>query len=369
MTKRANSLVFQNLLIGLSMIGVAQAPPAVAAGDTTFAGITEVFKSQHIGEDYSEESYQALVSMLKRDIESDTEAHERVKRRLKVAEAAGNAALAETLDDEKDDLRDKIKLYSHALELLDRAKTPYELRNAFLRSKRIVYTVLAKEHVGRRTTLRENISFLSKFTSSIPYVSYEDRGRRVDKNQAELEAKNLTRPGQGRQYITPTELSSMSIAQIAALDVSDDHPAWYTEKFLQSLESDPSLSGPLKPWLKLEKWAEARVSKSLKKVDYRIEDARKILFLRAIKTTATSPKVNTRDIFGQKYKLKWGSEMQIEPVASRLYVKLGGKFTDLTYANKPGVDGSVLILEKPDRSLGGQLRLHRLLRHVPKMHA
>ncbi len=113
-------------------------------------------------------------------------------------------------------------------------------------------------------------------------------------------------------------------------------------------------SGTVDTWGEIEGWISGQVpeelldSKKFRKefpdFRYDLRAARQILFWDKVKDTATSPKIDTVDAFGQKWKLKWGEEATIGPMANRLRLLLGAKFAELTYTD---VGGSAHLLILP----------------------
>src|SRR6185503_17345381 len=155
------------------------------------------------------------------------------------------------------------------------------------------------------------------------------------------EAFNLVDPSGQREFATPDELADLPVERIAGLDVRADDTMWYRQAELDRIKAAHGSA-----WRALEAQTEALVGEDLGE-PYSIDRARRVLFLEAVKDTATSPKVDTKDAWGLEWTLKWGEEIHSEPIANRLYVELGGKFTDLPYANAAGRDELVLVLGKP----------------------
>jgi hypothetical protein len=119
------------------------------------------------------------------------------------------------------------------------------------------------------------------------------------------------------------------------IDVNENNYWWYTKNRIRS-------------WEELELSAERIISDSLK-TKYEIVKFKKVLFFKKIGNSGTSPKVKALDALGIKWKIKWGSEVQTEPVANRLYLALGGKYVDLVYANKRGTEGLTLVLGEKEK--------------------
>ncbi len=189
--------------------------------------------------------------------------------------------------------------------------------------------------------------------NSTPFISHVSRGKRPVGPRADKECRNLIDPENPAQFLSPVKLAKMSHEAVARLDVSPDNPWWHTRATMEQRAPDT--------WREIERWLSAKVSEELlgkKKFrkefpdfSYDLTAAREILFWNDLKTTASSPKINTVDVFDQEWKLKWGEECAVEPIANRLRLKLGARFSDLTYADARG-SSHLLILPSPlERSM------------------
>lgn len=136
----------------------------------------------------------------------------------------------------------------------------------------------------------------------------------------------------------------MTIYEVAGLDIPNDHPTWKSMKEASSSRNDP--------WSDLEKAQAMSVNKFLKKnfkeilpnnFSYSMNQARNILFYEGIKETNTNAKINVRDRYGIKWKMKWGAEGQSEPVANDLYLKAGAKVSDLVYSSNENNESYILV--------------------------
>ena len=155
----------------------------------------------------------------------------------------------------------------------------------------------------------------------------------IGQRQAKKESENLYHPGK-KVPVTLAELAKMTPIEISRLDISPDHagctgqePGSHFEKYTQVMK-------------KLIR----QVSKKLKKFDFKY--AKRILFFHEIKNSATSPKIATKDRFGLKWKLKWGDEVHTDVALTRLYINLGGTYTDFKFYSGPGE--TILILDHPN---------------------
>lgn len=178
-----------------------------------------------------------------------------------------------------------------------------------------------------------------------PYVPEGKRDRAVGFDQAKLEAVNLHAPGRER-YFSEEELAAMSHSQIAALDVAPDHPVWYSRsQFPGVVDAFPSFESELRRGMTAVLHEKGDLARDR---TYPMHSAAKVLFLEEIYLSATSAKGTAEDAFGVEWKVKWGDETAVEPVASRLYLMAGAKATDITYSNGFGPGALVLVLLDPD---------------------
>ena len=332
------------ILATLNMVAV------YPAGDIVLPEFEKQLLDIGIGQ-YNEESYINLMKYLKTGVETAEDEIEKTKKILEI-----NELEAVKLDAYKDHIKDckfLKKFYQHALQLLTLTQNldvqNLERVNNFNTAKRIVYSVISQftPFPSSGNFLTSSLNAIKRLDLVIPYVNENDRDEPINLLMAQKESKNLVSTSEPDHFLTAEELSQMSVNEIADLDISPKHISWMTEK--------NRLNKPTS-WQDLENWTTKKMQDLLKEdnklnknsaTEYSIENAKKVVFFKEIKITATSPKVDVQDVYGNNWKLKWGNEMQIEPVNNRLYMKLGGKFTDLVYANKPGVEGLVLILGDP----------------------
>ncbi len=181
---------------------------------------------------------------------------------------------------------------------------------------------------------------LGNLSLKIPYLSPEERSQPLTEAEAKLESANLQDPATGKTYRDPVQLAGLTSEQVSRLDVRSDNYLWYTGDELQKLKTRHGTA-----WKALEERVESRVGDALH-TPYSLDRARRVLVFERIRKTATSPKIDTRDLYGNRWKVKWGEEVQTEALANRLYVELGGKFADPLYANKGGTRDLVLVLQE-----------------------
>ncbi|MBT7670548.1 MAG: hypothetical protein HN623_13255, partial [Bdellovibrionales bacterium] len=221
-------------------------------------------------------------------------------------------------------------------------------------AQQVLYTILSEDQNINKTPplklitskywLLKNL-LLNGILLKVPYRSASKMKLPVGAVQAENEAKFLMDPNNRSKYISRSDLAQMNHEEISKLDISSSHPVWHTTAY-----SKANSNG----WNDQERWAEKRISKKLSKksdhsIKYSIDRARRVLFFDKIKISATSPKINTRDAYGVRWKVKWGDEVQPEVINNRLWMKLGGKYTDLVYSNPKGMEHLVLILGDPQK--------------------
>jgi hypothetical protein len=226
--------------------------------------------------------------------------------------------------------------------------TPLERASIYVTTLRIVYSARSVSRVGLRN---ENMvmkvpRLATRGFTRAPFTPPKALNSPIGLHRAKKESHFLVESNSAERFVSLTSLASMTTLQIASLDVSESHPNWYSRK---------TMSQKTNSWADLENWVNTGVTARLQKegivntdAGYDLNQARRVLIISEIKSSATSPKISARDIYGLKWKVKWGNEVQSEPIANRLFVKLGAKNADLVYANEPGVKGLVLVLASPD---------------------
>lgn len=220
---------------------------------------------------------------------------------------------------------------------------------AFPALKSLLYSVRG-EVLGEQKHHKIRVIFgvLKNLSLKIPYLTPETRTLPLDLERARMESANLQDPSTGQSYIHPADLAGLSSEQVSLLDVLPDNYLWYTEHELRKIKAQYKTA-----WNALEARMEERISAVLGHA-YRMDQARRILLLDGILSTATSPKVATHDLYRQSWTLKWGEEVQTEALGNRLYAELGGKYADLAYANKGGLRDLVLVLDRDDPKDAGK---------------
>lgn len=266
--------------------------------------------------------------------------------------------LEDIKDDENVDQGDKekqIKFLSYGLEVLEQLDSPdlstRQRDGLYVIAQRIFYSAISLDYTGRKLKLWEKLAFpfqmISRITTSIPYLEPDQIDQPIGRYQAKREARFLISKQDDQNFVSVDELARMTAREVSLLDNSNNHPHWHSRSYMADHPT---------PWQDLENFVIKEVERKVQKkkdvaIDYNLDKARKILFFSKVKDSATSPKINTKDIYGMKWKLKWGIEVQVEPVLNRLYTYLGAKWADLVYGNHKGERGAILVLDKKRRGL------------------
>lgn len=196
--------------------------------------------------------------------------------------------------------------------------------------------------------------FLGRATlNATPYYTTHTKNCPVGKLRALKEATNLYDPSDRDSFVPASRLAKLSHEEVSRLDVSPDNPMWHTHRKMES--------GTVDTWSEIENWVEGKTTEELldsKKFRkefpdfrYNLQTSKRVLFWDDIKITATSPKIDTVDALGQKWKLKWAEEVPIEPVANRLRLLLGAKFADLTYTEVGGSSHLLILPSALEKSM------------------
>ena len=300
------------------LVLVLLAPGVSQARLEALKGFDKDVAAHGVTERYSPSGMEALVALVRDQIE---EAERKGERFHAIAEAARGALDRATKASATSDPAALSEGYDALLSLL------YSLRSE-VRGE--VKTCL----------IADVLRLFNNASLEVPYLTPDERARPLAPDQAVREAANLVDPKTGTEYADPSELAGLSPDQISELDVRRDDYIWYDEPALAERKARHGTA-----WKALESETEARVAGALR-APYDLGRARRILLLRGIKSTATTPKIDAQDLQGQRWNVKWGEEVQAEPVANHLYAELGGKFADLVYANKGGPADLLLVLDE-----------------------
>ena len=270
------------------------------------------------------------------------------------AELRRDLAKAKAEDDKKkeEDLELELEILSFSRQWLERALSPSSPSRDVYDANAYVERILRTSSEGSEeqglppiSDLFRNILVGALVGQPMPHVGEGQRDRAIGAEKAALEAANLYQPGRD-SYFTADELAGMSPKQIAELDVSPDHPIWYSRSnFPGTGTAFPRYESLLQRGMTSVLHNEGDLDPGR---SYDVHSARKVLFLEEIYLSATSAKGTAEDAFGVEWKVKWGDEVAVEPVTGHLYLMAGAKITDVTYSNGFGPDALVLVLLDPE---------------------
>ncbi len=280
--------------------------------------------------------------------------HSKIAERSR--ELQSDLAKAKAEDDKKDkqDIELELEILSFSRRWLERALSPSSNSRDVYDANAYVERILRTSAEGSEeqglppvSDLFRNILMGALVGQPMPHVGEKRRSRAVGLEEAELESVNLYLPGRDGYY-TAEELAGMSPEQIAALDVSPDHPVWYSRSNFPGTETAfPRFESELTRGMTAVLHQEDDLDSDR---GYDIASARKVLFLEEIYLSATSAKGTAEDAFGVEWKVKWGDEVAVEPVTAHLYLMAGARITDITYSSGFGPDALVLVLLDPEEA-------------------
>ena len=262
-------------------------------------------------------------------------------------------SLNDEQDDPKDDLEEKLRILAFAQNRVESARTsaasPHALRSAAVLAERMVRSVKSPtDETGWNQQLIQGKNLLGSTLHAhrLPWLAPEARNKPVGEILAREEAAFLYNPDT-RNFFTVSELAALSANDISRLDVSDTHPAWFRQTASSSLGADR-----VKDFIR---WMENGMTEALhaegdldENLHWNSKRVRRVMFMEELYQSATSAKGVAEDAYGVEWKFKWGDEVHAEAVASRLYLMLGGKATDLSFVGGPGPDEMILILNQAD---------------------
>lgn len=248
-------------------------------------------------------------------------------------------------DSEADDIEDNLEIIRYAGNELKiasrRILSEKETLSLNAKSDRIIRAVaqpIKSTGLPPLPTLYRNIVLGGLIGQPAPGRSSTGKSR----PETNPESAFLYRP-EDKSFYSPTQLASLTPLEISELDVSPDHPFWYDADSHRRMRPDPVSV--------FEMFMEQGTREELvddghsaRAANYSLQAARRVLFLEDIYRSATSPKGTAEDVYGVEWKIKWGDEAAIEPVAARLYLLAGGRMTDLTYSSGFGKQKLVLVL-------------------------
>ncbi|OFZ47524.1 MAG: hypothetical protein A2381_10055 [Bdellovibrionales bacterium RIFOXYB1_FULL_37_110] len=286
-------------------------PAIVFCGGIAFPGIDEIFKKNNISVEYNQDSYKSFKDYVQ----------------LLMTESS---------------VKKKQSAYNYAFTLLGDSYNPgLENENRYFKALRVIYAALAD---GQFEINPPNIAMvrleMATQPKSFKQMDVDEIFKQIGLKKSVDEASFLYDTSSGTFVSNKHDLQHLTPEEISKLDIDPDH-AWWNQV------------GKVTSWKNLEDWAEEIITKKIEKKlgskieRYQISKFRKVLFLQKIKSSGTSPKAQAKDALAIEWKIKWGNEVQTEPVANRLYLALGAKYVDLVYANKRGQEGLTLILGDP----------------------
>ncbi|MBU1105340.1 MAG: hypothetical protein KKB51_01630 [Candidatus Riflebacteria bacterium] len=209
------------------------------------------------------------------------------------------------------------------------------LKRQFMQLQRLHYSVMADIGGAEQPNkILVGIKFagnlgLGPIKLSIPNIICPDQ--KIGSRQAKLEAANLSKPGKKGSY-SVDELAELTAYEVSRLEPPENHLAYTGEKVGNNFDK----------FLEETRELIRKIDKDYARFDYSY--AKRVLFYDELQGEATSPKITTKDRYGLKWKLKWGDEVHTDVAMTRLYIDLGGLYTDLKFYSGPGE--TILILEK-----------------------
>ncbi|MEX2577788.1 MAG: hypothetical protein WD342_01920 [Verrucomicrobiales bacterium] len=289
-----------------------------------------------------------------RSRETTAALYEETRKRIAGLEKDLAEAKTEGDEDEQEDLEEELELLEFSGNWLRRALAPgaaeREIYDANAHVERFLHTLeegLGPSGLWSLPKLFRNVFLGGLVGQPAPNVPAARRDQPLGEARAEKEAVNLHASGR-KAYFSVGELAAMTPEEVAALDVSPEHPVWYDRR---------TLAGMADPVEHLESRLRRGMTAVLRKegdldagADYPMHAARRVLFLEEIYLSGTSAKGTAEDAFGVEWKVKWGDEVAVEPVAGRLYLLAGGKATDFVYTSGHGPDDMVLVLMDPEEA-------------------
>jgi hypothetical protein len=312
------------------------ANPAVS--DETIAQFEYWFQKQNIGQDYTTSSFERLKDLLGTETQ---QLHQELSGPL-------------NLKDDHKWLKKKLAFSQELVEAFAKEQTEQQKQQLFYRAKTIIYMLHAEEALDKAETKRASIqrfdpkvilrtirAFMSRKSMMTVDIPHSLTGP-VSSYQLNKEARFLN------QSIIP-----VNILEVAASDVPDDHPLF---RPLNSYQPQDYL------WPAFEKAIEEQTTLLLKKKfpifqeqPFRLKEANRLVFFDGIKNSQTSAKINTKDVFGHTWKLKWSDEIHAEAIANRLYYNLGTTYVDQVYLPPLGRKGTIMVLSDPKENTDNKI--------------
>jgi hypothetical protein len=302
-----------------------------------------------------------------RDADKTGEARKKEKQKPDLGAYLGLRTQAEPLKAQRNQYRQYVAFEKPTLTLLNEARRyPENLRlrqeacNVAIRN---LYSLFADQFLGKKDfdpnerNRREKSLVIKAFVfkaqrNRTRFYDDRERGVLVGRWAAKQEATNLIDPSRSDRFVGPEILAKLSHEEVSRLDISPTNPMWHTHEVMSKRPDT---------WTEIERFVEKKVTqellskKSFRKdypdFSYSLSAARRVLFWDDIKVTATSPKADVRDSFDQEWKIKWGEESVVEPVANRLRLLAGSRFSDLCYADICGSSHLLILPSALQRSM------------------
>lgn len=224
------------------------------------------------------------------------------------------------------------------LEEADEGDDETAIRQQFLELQRIHYGILSdlgKRPKGLAYLSATLISFLSTaaHVCAGPLLLALPRETKpelpIGSGRAGSEADNLF-ADRGTGPLGPDSLAKLSPIEISRLEPPSTHPV------LDEGNAGPRFNakfGEIQDSIRA-------LNPKYSKFDY--AHARRVVFFDEIKAEATSPKITVKDRHGIKWKMKWGDEVHTDVAAGRLYLDIGGRYSDPKFYSGPGE--TILVL-------------------------
>ncbi len=198
-------------------------------------------------------------------------------------------------------------------------------------AQNILYGFFAQSYKGRAFTAKEILTFNDKTWTYLPYLTNKQRHKKLRPYEADKEARYLVNPkSPSGKMLDRSGYVDLSHAEIAALDVSEDHHLWFSNKTLAKMHNPADLF--LKQKLnEMVRKVPLQVSQDLGHLNF--QESQNILLLKNFnKGYGAHPKIKVTDLYGFTWKLKWGNEFYSEAFANLLYLDLGGKHQDVNFS-------------------------------------
>ncbi len=268
----------------------------------------------------------------------------------KLVDLINNELKQRSVDKELTDSANEIQMHfdkylSNRLSAVEN-KSKVEIESIDRELRSILYSVRAAFTTPKGESFLYLISKLKNVIAGqiyFPYLSPLERLQPLSLDKLNLESFPLVDKS-NKVYESRAAMSGLSSQKISELDVLETDSMWYSEKTLSEIKKKFGTA-----WSYLEDKIEKEISQEIGQ-QYSIQQARKVLFFKKIKSSATSAKIEVKDAYGQKWKIKWGEEVQSEIVTNRLYANLGAKFSDLVYSDTFGEKNLILVLDEKDDS-------------------